>query len=123
VLGKGGRRRTVLLDDPKLVTLLRRYLSTTGYQHGPLLRAEKNGDGAPIRYQSVHARWRAYPGDAAVTDGHDSSPVWASPIGPPDLGHLPLKIPGHRPLKVTPETCATQARSAPPGSRQTAHAA
>jgi site-specific recombinase XerD len=26
VLGKGGHRRTVLLDAPKLVTLLRRYL-------------------------------------------------------------------------------------------------
>ena len=67
MLGKGGRRRTVLLDDPKLVTLLRRYLSTTGYQHGPLLRAEKNGDGAPIRYQSVHARWRAYCQASVVT--------------------------------------------------------
>ena len=44
VLGKGDRRRTVLLDDPKLVTLLRRYLRAMGYQHGPLFRVEKNGD-------------------------------------------------------------------------------
>jgi integrase len=67
VLGKGGRRRTVLLDDPKLVTLLRHYLKTTGYEHGPLFRAEKNGDDTPIRYQSVHARWRAYCQAAGVT--------------------------------------------------------
>ena len=40
VLGKGDRRRTVLLDDPQLVAMLRRYLKTTGYRHGPLFRAQ-----------------------------------------------------------------------------------
>jgi Site-specific recombinase XerD len=60
VLGKGGRRRTVVLDDPRLVALLRRYLRASGYQHGPLFRAEKNGDGGPLRYQSIHVRWRQY---------------------------------------------------------------
>jgi integrase/recombinase XerD len=35
VLGKGSRRRTVLLDDSTLVTLLRRYLTARGYRHGP----------------------------------------------------------------------------------------
>jgi hypothetical protein len=29
----------VLLDDPALVALLRRYLRTTGYRHGALFRA------------------------------------------------------------------------------------
>ena len=41
VTGKGQRTRTVLLDDPALLVLLRRYLRATGYQRGPLFRAEK----------------------------------------------------------------------------------
>src|SRR5581483_10280831 len=53
VLGKGNQRRTVLLDDPRLVKDLRQYLSRTGYTHGPLFRAQKNGRGGPLRYQSV----------------------------------------------------------------------
>jgi hypothetical protein len=44
---------TVLLDDPVLVTLLRRYLKVRGYRHGPLFRAEKNYVGGPLRYASV----------------------------------------------------------------------
>lgn len=53
VLGKGGRRRTVLLDDPGLVKDLRTYLKRTGYRHGPLFLAEKNGPrGSPSL--SVH---------------------------------------------------------------------
>jgi integrase len=59
VLGKGGRRRTLLLDDPTLVRDLRGYLKKTGYTHGLLFRAEKNGTGGPLRYQSVHERWAA----------------------------------------------------------------
>jgi site-specific recombinase XerD len=39
IRGKGGRRRTVLLDDPSLVAMLRRYLRARGYRHGPLFRA------------------------------------------------------------------------------------
>ena len=34
VLGKGGQRRTVLLDDARLVGQLRAYLKQTGYRHG-----------------------------------------------------------------------------------------
>ncbi len=60
VLGKGGRRRTVLLDDPRLVVQLRRYLKDTGYRHGPLFRAEKNGVGGPLRYSTVHEHWARY---------------------------------------------------------------
>ena len=41
VTGKGGRRRTVLLDEPRLVAELRRYLEATGYTHGPIFRAER----------------------------------------------------------------------------------
>lgn len=66
VLGKGGHRRTVLLDDPKLVNLLRRYLKETQARHGPLFRALKNGDGQPLRYQTIQARWAAYCAKAGV---------------------------------------------------------
>ena len=48
VLAKGGRRRTILLDDPILVSLLRRYLTARGYRHGPLFRAEKNHVGGAL---------------------------------------------------------------------------
>jgi len=60
VVGKGNTRRTVLLDDTGLVKELRRYLTRTGYRHGPLFRAQKNGCGGPLRYQSVQRRWQRY---------------------------------------------------------------
>jgi integrase/recombinase XerD len=60
VVGKGGKRRTILLDDPHLVQQLRAYLKRMGYQHGPLFRAEKNGRGGPLRYQSMQERWDHY---------------------------------------------------------------
>ena len=60
VRGKGGRPRTVLLDDAGVVRTLRAYLRRTGYTHGPLFRAAKNGDGGLLRYQSVHERWQRY---------------------------------------------------------------
>jgi integrase/recombinase XerD len=67
VLGKGGRRRTLLLDDPRLVAELRAYLKATGYRHGPLFRAAKNGRGGPLRYQSVQQRWARYCAAAGTT--------------------------------------------------------
>lgn len=60
VTGKGGRQRTVLLDDPRLLKDLRAFLKVTGYQHGPLFRASKNGRGGCLRYQSVQTRWMRY---------------------------------------------------------------
>ncbi len=60
VLGKGSRRRTVLLDDPALVKQLRAYLKASGYKHGSLFRAEKNGRGGSLRYQSVQELWAGY---------------------------------------------------------------
>ncbi len=66
VLGKGGHRRTVLLDDPKLVNLLRRYVKETQARHGPLFRALKNGDGQPLRYQTIQARWATYCAEVGV---------------------------------------------------------
>jgi integrase/recombinase XerD len=66
VLGKGGRWRTVLLDDRGLVKQLRSYLKQTGYKHGPLFRAEKNGRGGLLRYQSVQERWANYCAEAGI---------------------------------------------------------
>ncbi|MDQ2806247.1 MAG: tyrosine-type recombinase/integrase [Chloroflexota bacterium] len=66
VVGKGNRRRTVLLDDSRLVAELRSYLRRSGYQHGALFRAEKNYQGGPLRYQSVQARGAAYCRQAEV---------------------------------------------------------
>jgi integrase/recombinase XerD len=66
VLGKGGRRRTVLLDDPRLVKDLRTYLKRTGYRHGPVFRAEKNGRGGPLRYQSIQETWARYCATAGI---------------------------------------------------------
>jgi integrase/recombinase XerD len=60
VLGKGNQRRTILFDDPRVVRDLRAYLRRTGYRHGPLFRAEKNGRGGPLRYQSAQERWQRY---------------------------------------------------------------
>ncbi len=60
VSGKGGRTRTVLLDDPALVTMLRRYLRETGYTRGPLFRAAKNHVGGPLRYASAQELWAKY---------------------------------------------------------------
>ena len=67
VVGKGSKRRTVLLDDPHLVQQLRAYLKRMGYKHGPLFRAEKNGRGGPLRYQSMQERWDYYCSQAGVT--------------------------------------------------------
>ena len=47
-MGKGGKRRTVLLDDPKLVIQLRTYLKRTGYKYGPLFRATEKRPGWAI---------------------------------------------------------------------------
>ncbi len=66
VVGKGGQRRTVLLDDPALVLQLRTYLKQTGYQHGALFRAEKNGHGGAVSYQAIHERWTQYCAQAGV---------------------------------------------------------
>src|SRR5260370_19350867 len=37
IVGKGAKRRTILIHDPLLVQQLRAYLNRIGYKHGPLL--------------------------------------------------------------------------------------
>ncbi len=66
VLGKGGRRRTVLLDDPQTVRLLRRHLRDRGYRHGPVFRAERGNSTSPLRYASVQERFAGYAHAAGV---------------------------------------------------------
>ena len=58
ITGKAGKRRTVLLDDPALVAMLRRYLKDRGYTHGPLFRA-----------QTVGGPWSRCPLRAVVVSG------------------------------------------------------
>lgn len=66
VLGKGGRRRTVLLDDREVVRLLRRHLRERGYKHGPLFRAERGQPLTALRYSSVQERFAGYAAAAGV---------------------------------------------------------
>jgi integrase/recombinase XerD len=60
VHGKGGRIRILLLDDQKLVNLLRRFLRETGYTHGPLFRATRNWTGRPLTYSTAQELWAGY---------------------------------------------------------------
>lgn len=71
-MGRGGRHRTVLLDDPILLRQLRRYPRETGYQHGPLFRAGRGASNTALRYQSVQARFASYLDAAHLTGSlHD----------------------------------------------------
>jgi integrase/recombinase XerD len=67
ITGKGQHRRTILLDDPRLVVLMKTYIHQQGYQHGPLFRAHKNYQGGAIRYQSARELWAKYCQQAGVT--------------------------------------------------------
>ncbi len=60
VLGKGNRRRTVLLDDPTTVRLLRRHLRQAGYERGPVFRAERGQPGTALTYQALQQRFATY---------------------------------------------------------------
>lgn len=103
VLGKGGQRRTVLLDDPKLVNALRKYLRSLDYEHGPLFQAQKNGRGGPLRYQSVQERWQAYTTQAGVTCTlHQLRHSHATELvnGGVSLGTIRKRL-GHRHIQTT----------------------
>ncbi len=66
IIGKGGTRRTILLDDSRLVALFHRYLKVMRYQQGFVFRAHKNYQGGAWRYQSAQARWMKYCKQAGV---------------------------------------------------------
>ena len=72
VLSPISRHRTVLLEDPTLLRLLRRYQRETGYTHGPPFRAERDLATSPLRYQSVHACYAIYATTGGLTGSlHD----------------------------------------------------
>lgn len=103
VLGKGGQRRTVLLDDPKLVNALRKYLRSLDYEHGPLFQAQKNGRGGPLRYQSVQERWQHYSTVAGVACTlHQLRHSHATELvnGGVSLGTIRKRL-GHRHIQTT----------------------
>lgn len=103
VLGKGGQRRTVLLDDPKLVNALRKYLRSLEYEHGPLFQAQKNGRGGPLRYQSVQERWQHYAAVAGVACTlHQLRHSHATELvnGGVSLGTIRKRL-GHRHIQTT----------------------
>jgi site-specific recombinase XerD len=66
ITGKGQHRRTILLDDPRLVVLMKNYIQQQGYQRGALFRAHKNYQGGAIRYQSARELWAKYCEKAGV---------------------------------------------------------
>lgn len=103
VLGKGGQRRTVLLDDPKLVGALRKYLRSLEYEHGPLFQAQKNGRGGPLRYQSVQERWQHYTAQAGIACTlHQLRHSHATELvnGGVSLGTIRKRL-GHRHIQTT----------------------
>ena len=103
VIGKGGRRRTVLLDDLGLVTQLRAYLKQRRYRHGPLFRAAKNGRGGRLRYQSVQERWQQYCQRAGITCAlHQLRHTHATELvnGGVSLATIRKRL-GHRHLQTT----------------------
>ena len=103
VLGKGQRRRTILLDDPALVHQLRAYLKHTGCRHGPLFRAEKNGRGGPLRYQSAQELWARYRARAgAACTLHQLRHTHATELVNDGVGLATIrKRLGHRQLQTT----------------------
>lgn len=103
VLGKGAQRRTVLLDDPRLVNALRKYLRSLDYEHGPLFQAQKNGRGGPLRYQSVQERWQGYAASAGVLcTMHQLRHSHATELvnGGVSLGTIRKRL-GHRHIQTT----------------------
>jgi integrase/recombinase XerD len=69
VLGKGGKRRTLLLDDPRLLLLLRRHLRGLRRCTGPVFTSERGSRSTSLRYESIRQRWQAYCAIAGVEAG------------------------------------------------------
>ena len=116
VLGKGDRRRTLLLDDPQLVATLRRFLARTGYRHGPLFRAQKNGRGGPLSYRSTQRRWATYCATAGVTATlHQLRHTHATELVNDGVSLATLrKRPGHKNLQTTLRYAEQTARPSTP---------
>ncbi|MBI0447225.1 integrase [Deinococcus sp. DB0503] len=103
VLGKGGRKRTILLDDPRLVSALRQHLRQLPYAHGHLFQARKNGKGGAMCYSSVQERWQGYAEQAGVTCTlHQLRHSHATKLvnGGVSLGTIRKRL-GHRHIQTT----------------------
>jgi integrase/recombinase XerD len=102
--GKGGRVRTLLLDDPQLVNLLRRFLRITGWTHGPLFRATKNWNGKPLTTSTVRELWARYRALAGEHDLelHQLRHTHATELTKDDVNPRTIqKRLGHRKLQTT----------------------
>jgi len=119
VLGKGGRRRTVLLDDSTLVALLRRYLKVRGYRHGPLFRAEKTTREArcgmpPFRNSGPNTARKPRSRPRFISCATSTPPSWST------LG-CPWRPSGAASDTPTPKQCfATPTNTTPPPTRRSA---
>jgi integrase len=115
--GKGGRPRTLLLDELRLVNLLRRFLRETGYSRGPLFRAAKNWTGHPLRYSTVQELWARYRSGDPDLELHQLRHTHATEL---INGGVPAttvrKRLGHRNLQTTSctPTCPTRSPTRPP---------
>jgi integrase/recombinase XerD len=69
VLGKGGRRRTLLIDDPRVLVLLRRHLRSLRRSSGPVFTSSRGTSTTPLVYEAIRQRWQAYCTVAGVEAG------------------------------------------------------
>jgi len=93
----------VLLEDPTLLRLLRRYQRETGFRHGPLFRAERGLATTPLRYQSAQARFASYATTAGVTGSlHDLRHAHAQALvnGGVSLANIRKRL-GHANINTT----------------------
>ncbi len=127
VLGKGGRTRTVLLDDDRLVATLRRYLTATGYRSGPLFRAEKTTSEArcvtppPRPAGPSTATPREWP-RRCTSCGIPTPPPWSTVgwVWPPSVNAS--DTPTCKPCSATPNNpTRSPTPSCAPGAAETDH--
>lgn len=69
VLGKGNKRRTLLIDDPRTLVLLRRHLRGLRRSTGPVFVASRGHSTTPMVYEAIRQRWQAYCAVAGVEAG------------------------------------------------------
>ena len=91
-----------MLDDPQIVSSLRRFLAHTGYRHGPLFRAQKNGRGGPLSYQSAQRCWTTYCASAGVNATlHELRHTHATELVNDGVSLATIRSLGHKNLQTT----------------------
>jgi integrase/recombinase XerD len=66
VLGKGNKRRTLLIDDPRVLVLLRRHLRGLRRTSGPVFTSSRGTSTTPLAYETIRQRWQTYCAIAGV---------------------------------------------------------